>query len=140
MPALARGRSGALWKVNTRVTRDRPFEGSTPPRVTTPTSGGGASEANCACTKRTQRGGGGRRGASAAAASDCGGVPPAGGSEAARPANPTSHHVAAARELRDRVLERVNAGAWAPLTEPNYDVSRRIEGRESEQKRRLLAG
>jgi hypothetical protein len=35
--------------------------------------------------------------------------------------------VAAARELRDRYLEHVNADASALLTETKYDVSRRIE-------------
>jgi hypothetical protein len=51
--------------------------------------------------------------------------------------------VAAARELRDRYLEHVNADASALLTEAKYDVSRRIEGREhcdAEPGQRLLAG
>jgi hypothetical protein len=48
--------------------------------------------------------------------------------------------VAAARELRDRWLEHVNADASALLTEAKYDVSRRIEGREAGPQRRLLAG
>ena len=48
--------------------------------------------------------------------------------------------VAAARELRDRWLERVDADASALLIEAKYDVSRRIEGRDAEPERRLLAG
>src|SRR5687767_3718200 len=48
--------------------------------------------------------------------------------------------VAAARELRDRWLERVNADASALAGEGKYDVSRRIEGREAEREPRLLAG
>ena len=48
--------------------------------------------------------------------------------------------VAAARELRDRWLERVNAEPSGVLTEAKYDVSRRIERREAEQEPRLLAG
>jgi hypothetical protein len=48
--------------------------------------------------------------------------------------------VAAARELRDRWLERVNADPVALPIEAKYDVSRRIEGREAEPVRRLLAG
>jgi hypothetical protein len=48
--------------------------------------------------------------------------------------------VAAARELRDRWLERVNADTSAVLGEAKYDVSRRIEGREAEPEPRLLAG
>src|SRR5688500_541127 len=41
-------------------------------------------------------------------------------------------HVAAARELRDRFLEHVNADPSALLGDGKYDVSRRIEGREAE--------
>ena len=48
-------------------------------------------------------------------------------------------HVAAARELRDRYLEHVNAEPSALVSEGKYDVSRRIEGREH-AKPRLLAG
>ena len=49
-------------------------------------------------------------------------------------------HVAAARELRDRYLEHVNADPSALMIEAKYDVSRRIEGREAEREPRLLAG
>jgi hypothetical protein len=48
--------------------------------------------------------------------------------------------VAAARELRDRWLEHVNADPSALLTEAKYDVGRRIERRAVERERRLLAG
>jgi hypothetical protein len=48
--------------------------------------------------------------------------------------------VAAARELRDRYLEQVNADPSAMRIEGKYDVSRRVEGREAEPERRLLAG
>jgi hypothetical protein len=48
--------------------------------------------------------------------------------------------VAAARELRDRWLEHVNADRSILLSEAKYDVSRRIERREAEPERRLLAG
>ena len=48
--------------------------------------------------------------------------------------------VAAARELRDRWLERVNADASALVSEAKYDVSRRVEGRDAEPAPRLLAG
>ncbi len=37
-------------------------------------------------------------------------------------------HVAAARELRDRWLEEVNAGRYLPAANGKYDVSRAIEG------------
>jgi hypothetical protein len=48
--------------------------------------------------------------------------------------------VAAARKLRDRWLERVNADASALMGEGKYDVSRRMEYVEAEPERRLLAG
>jgi hypothetical protein len=48
--------------------------------------------------------------------------------------------VAAARELRDRWLEHVNADASALVREGKYDLSRRIEHVEAEPERRLLAG
>ena len=52
----------------------------------------------------------------------------------------TTPKLAAAGELRDRWLEHVNADASVLLNEANYDVGRRIEGREAEREPRLLAG
>ena len=49
-------------------------------------------------------------------------------------------HVAAARELRDRFLEHVNADPSGVLGEGKYDVSRRVDHRDAERERRLLAG
>jgi hypothetical protein len=47
---------------------------------------------------------------------------------------------AAARELRDRRLEQVNADPSAVAGDGKYDVSRRIDRREAEREPRLLAG
>ena len=65
-------------------------------------------------------------------------MPPEGRAEVGRQAKPTRRH--AARGLRDRWLERVNADGSALLIEAKYDVIRRIEGREAEPEPRLLAG
>jgi hypothetical protein len=46
----------------------------------------------------------------------------------------------AARELRDRYLEHVNADPSAVQGKGKYDVSRRIDHRDAEPERRLLAG
>jgi hypothetical protein len=48
--------------------------------------------------------------------------------------------VAAARELRDRYLDRVNADPSALLIEAKYDVSRRIERAAREARPALLLG
>ena len=57
-----------------------------------------------------------------------------------RPPRRAGCGVAAARELRDRFLEHVNGEASALPSEPKYNVSRRIEGREADPERRLLEG